>query len=107
MESLEDGTVPLGLFLDLSKAYDTLNHEILLRKLELYGIRGTALKWIAPYLSKKSQFTVGKKNERAWSNKSELTVGIPQGTVIGPLLFTIYANAITDIKFQDVKCNIT
>ena len=62
LESLEDGTVPLGLFLDLSKAYDTLNHEILLRKLELYGIRGTALKWIASYLSKRSQkVTVGKK----------------------------------------------
>ena len=44
LESLDDGTIPLGLFLDLSKAYDTLNHEILLRNLELYGIRGTALK---------------------------------------------------------------
>ena len=71
LESLEDGTVPLGLFLDLSKAYVTLNHEILLRKLKLYGIRGTALKWIASYLSKRSQkVTVGKNNDRAWSNRS-------------------------------------
>ena len=53
------------------------------------------------------RITVGKKNNRAWSNKSELTVGIPQGSVIGPLLFTIYVNDITDIKSQDVKCNIT
>ena len=98
----------MGLFPDLSKAYDPLNHEILLRKLELYRIRGTALKWIASYLSKRSQMvTVGKKNDRAWSNKSKLTVGIPQGSVIGPLLFTTYVNDITDIKSEDVKCNIT
>ena len=58
LETLENGEIPLGLFLDLSKAYDTRNHDILTKKLNLYGVRGSALKWIKSYLSDREQRVV-------------------------------------------------
>ena len=105
---LEDGNIPLGLFLDLSKAYDTLNHDILIKKLELYGIRGAALRWMVSYLSGRyQQIAIGKGNNRAWSKKSEIKIGIPQGSVIGPLLFIIYTNNISEIQLKQRGSTIT
>ena len=87
--SLDNRKFGCGIFIDLQKAFDTVNHNILLMKLEHYGIRGTALDWFKSYLSDRKQFvSVNGSN----SNHLSVTYGIPQGSVLGPLLFLIYIN---------------
>ena len=87
--ALEEGDYVLGLFLDFSKAFDTVNHEILFTKLEHYGVRGTALNLFRSYLFCREQFV--EYNGTA-STRSTIVCGVPQGSILGPLLFLIYIN---------------
>ena len=89
---LDEQHFVLGIYLDLQKAFDTVNHEVLLCKLYNYGIRGVAYDWFKSYLSNRQQYTV----EGFASSLAKITCGVPQGSVLGPLLFLPYVNDIAN-----------
>ena len=93
---LDNGKVPFSIFLDLSKAFDTIDHTILTQKLKHYGIQGCALKLFEKYLSNKKQY-VELNNVK--SEMCEIKTGVPQGSILGPLLFVIYVNDIYKASF--------
>ena len=90
-QEMDSGTIPINIYLDLSKAFDTLDHDILLHKLSYYGITGVAIDLFTSYLTNRKQY-VEFNNKR--SVYADITVGVPQGSILGPLLFIIYINDI-------------
>ena len=85
----------VAIFLDLSKAFDLINHEILLSKLPYFGIRGTPLNWFKEYLSNRLQYTTYKSCD---SSLSKIIYGIPQGSILGPILFLLYINDLCKVS---------
>ena len=98
---LDQGKLPLAIYLDLSKAFDTIDHRILLDKLDYYGIKGTSLTWFKSYLSNRKQYV---EYNNTTSSFADVTTGVPQGSILGPLLFIIYMNDIAHVtdKFHSI-----
>jgi len=92
-ESLDNQESVIGIYVDLQKAFDTVNHQILLKKLYNYGIRGPLLQWLKNYLSDRLQYTVINSIK---SNCHSISCGVPQGSTLGPLLFLVYVNDIVN-----------
>jgi hypothetical protein len=88
-QAIDKNEYSVGIFLDLSKAFDTVDHNILIKKLENYGVRGIPLSWFKDYLTHRQQQV---KCNGTTSKFKLIKFGVPQGSILGPLLFLIYIN---------------
>ena len=94
IKCLENGEHVVGVFLDFSKAFDTVDHDILMTKLYHYGIRDNALNWFKSYLSNREQFVTYNKSK---SSMKTIKCGVPQGSILGPVLFLLYINDLSTL----------
>ena len=99
--NLNEKLSTLGIFIDFSKVFDTINTRILLKKADKYGIRGIPLQLIASYLTNRSQIV---KIGGTFSEPKPMTIGVPQGSVLSPLLFLLYVNEISNIIDNFTTC---
>ena len=89
LDNMSEGFLTWAVFLDIKKAFDTVHHEVLIKKLISIGVQGRELDWFSSYLTEQNQVT--KVNDHH-SNKAPVKFGVPQGSILGPLLFTLYIN---------------
>ena len=99
LKDFDDGLLTGMILIDLQKAFDTINHDILLKQLSIIGFSDYTVKWFQSYLSNR-KFTVNLEN--SFSEVSNISCGVPQGSILGPLLFLIYVNDMP----MAVKCNL-
>ena len=94
LKAQENKKITAAIFLDLSKAFDSLEHHVLLKKLELYGIRGSILDWFQCYLSNRTMRVKSANNDGLYnySDLYDVNFGVPQGSCLGPLLFLVFCN---------------
>ena len=90
-KNLDEGNIGCGIFVDLQKAFDTVEHDILLSKREHYGVPGLANEWFKSYLSNRKQHVSIAGYEY---NLADVKFGVPQGSILGPVLFFIYINIL-------------
>ena len=102
---VDSGRLGGAVFIDLSKAFDTISHSVLLNKLQSYGIDGNELEWLTDYLFERKQIV---DIQNAYSDEKPLLTGVPQGSILGPLLFIIFLNDLAEtlnhskiIKYAD------
>ena len=98
---LDEKQLPIAIFIDLSKAFDTIDHTILISKLEHYGVENNELQWFISYMHNRQQYV---EIENTKSTTETITTGVPQGSILGPLLFLIYINdlALASTKFSPI-----
>ena len=94
-ESLDNKKITIGVFIDLKKAFDTINHQLLLKKLYFYGVRGTVLHWIEWYLTHCQQYV---QLGDTISDLLHVMCGVPQGSILSPKLFILYINDICNVS---------
>uniref|UniRef100_A0A671WXI2 Reverse transcriptase domain-containing protein n=1 Tax=Sparus aurata TaxID=8175 RepID=A0A671WXI2_SPAAU len=94
--AIENKEYAIGIFLDLKKAFDTVDHDLLLKKMHMYGVRVVALSWFGSYLENRHQYV--QMNNNFKSQLQKVSCGVPQGSVLGPMLFILYINSICKVS---------